>query len=1028
MKDRCLFCLAACGAILLSACGGSDNPDSGTTSGNGVNAGNSVTTPPAGGGTTLPALPPGVTPQLVTHKIGWDHYTLKIDGKSTPIWSGEFHPFRLPSPSLWLDVLQKLKANGFNAVSIYFDWGYSSAKSGTYDFTGIRDMDMLLDMAAQAGLYVIARPGPYINAETDAGGLPGWLLTQSGKARSSAPDYIAAARDWMGRINQIIARHQLTNGGGTVILYQVENEMQDTSQMDYMNDLSSWARSDGITVPMFHNNPSPNGNFVPANSSVAGTVAGPVQLYAFDDYPQTTCSGNPGAAWYGMFSASGGATGGTSASPYTPGFIAEMEGGWFDSWGSSGIYPCMAQTGAGSNFERLFYGSNIANRIAIQNIYMAFGGTSWGWLPSTGLYTSYDYGAAIDEGRQLRPKAATVKALGYFVQSVPAVMHMDVGGAVTSSAQSIQILHGVDNTSGANLYTVLHSPSNATSNDTFTFPVNTPDGSFIVPQQGTLRLNGADSKMLLANYSFGQHHLVYSTSDFDTQLSTPTGDVALLYGRQAEEGETVLRFSSAPTVQVLGNPASRVSQTWDPATGLLRLNYQHNGLIRISIAGGGSATPLMLLVADDNTAATFWRQETAAGPVLAQGPALLRTAVLNGTTLAMTGDTQASSLLEVWSSPAIRQLTWNGAAIASQATSSGSLLAGNALAGPDPVSFPALSSQSWRYAQESPEALATFDDSTWTNATLTTTNSTTPPPSGQPVLTADDYGFHHGDVWYRGRLNSSLAVSAIALNFCGGQAGLAQVWIDGNYLGQSVLGSASCGTLTMPVSLQPGTHVISAMVRNNAHNEDWYENDAQKEGRGLISVSLLDASSNAVATSIAWKIQGNRGGENLWDVARGPMNNGGLWGERNGWYLPGFPDSSWPTVNLPATGAYAGTSWFRTTFPLSLPAADDVSVGIQIGGVDGTISGGNYRALIFVNGWNMGQYIANVGPQHTFVVPNGVLNPSGQNTIAIAVTSNGNPGDVLESVRLVNLGTVRGGVPVQLNVSPDYSAWVAGNP
>ena len=56
-----------------------------------------------------------------SHAITWDKYSLMIDGQRTFIWSGEFHPFRIPSPSLWRDVLQKLKANGYNAVSIYFD-------------------------------------------------------------------------------------------------------------------------------------------------------------------------------------------------------------------------------------------------------------------------------------------------------------------------------------------------------------------------------------------------------------------------------------------------------------------------------------------------------------------------------------------------------------------------------------------------------------------------------------------------------------------------------------------------------------------------------------------------------------------------------------------------------------------------------------------------------------------------------------------------------------------------------------------
>ena len=66
-----------------------------------------------------------------------------------------------------------MKAGGYNAVSIYFNWDYHSPRRGVYDFSGVRDVDRLLDMAAEVGIYVIARPGPYINAETDGGGLPG---------------------------------------------------------------------------------------------------------------------------------------------------------------------------------------------------------------------------------------------------------------------------------------------------------------------------------------------------------------------------------------------------------------------------------------------------------------------------------------------------------------------------------------------------------------------------------------------------------------------------------------------------------------------------------------------------------------------------------------------------------------------------------------------------------------------------------------------------------------------------------------
>ena len=130
------------------------------------------------------------------HQITFDPYSLMIDGDRTFIWSGEFHPFRLPSPSLWFDVLQKMKASDCNAVSMYFNWSYHSPAPGDYDFTGVRDMDTALGMAADAGLYVIARPGPYINAEVNAGGYPGWLTTTAGRARTDEPTYLGYADEY----------------------------------------------------------------------------------------------------------------------------------------------------------------------------------------------------------------------------------------------------------------------------------------------------------------------------------------------------------------------------------------------------------------------------------------------------------------------------------------------------------------------------------------------------------------------------------------------------------------------------------------------------------------------------------------------------------------------------------------------------------------------------------------------------------------------------------------------------------------
>ncbi len=967
---------------------------------------------------------------VASHTIGFDKYSVIIDGRRTYIWSGEFHPFRLPSPSLWRDVLEKMKAEGYNAVSMYFDWGYHSPKQGVYDFTGVRDMEKALDIAQQVGLYVIARPGPYINGELDAGGFPGWLLTQAGRARTDAPDYLAAVDEWLTHIDAVIARHQYSNGTGAVILYQIENELGSAgqSQVNYMNHLAAKVRSDGITVPIFHNDKGRNGLWVPASSGVPGTVQGPTDLYAFDGYPGGTCHtdgtpGSPNAAPDWGIWGPGGAKGGASASPNTPGFAAEFGGGWFDYWGSVGTYNCTAQR-EGPGYERVFYETNIANRLTLENFYMTFGGTSWGWLPAPVVYTSYDYGAAINEARQFRPKATAMKEIGLFLQSTPEIAKVDPGPAVTPSSPAVKVYDDVNPDTGTHFFVAMHNPSNATTDDTFTFPISTADGSYTIPQSGTLRLNGQDSKILLADYQLGRQHLVYSTSELMTHFSEDGGDLALLHGRDGEDGETVLRYASRPRVDVL---AGTLTSTYDAATGDLRLDYTHDGLTEVRILAR-DLPPLLLLIADDTTAGTFWRQDTGAGPVLERGPELVRTAAVRGDAVSLTGDTSQPSALEIWAPRHVHRVTWNGRAVATRATRAGSLRASAELPGPVAYTLPDLSQSVWRYSPESPEAQSSFDDSSWATADKTQTNSTTKPPAGQPVLTADDYGFHHGDVWYRGRFEVPANAAGINLHYGGGGAGMLQAWLDRRYLGQNVLATGvssppTTGTASfaIPADLRgTGQHVLSVMVRDDSHNEDGGINDAQKEGRGLISAAVTDATGTDLGVPIAWRIQGEEGGEDTDDTVRGAVNNGGLYGERAGWHLPGYPDGSWATATVPAASAVPGTSWYRTSFRLHIPAQDDPSLGITIGDPSTPRSSANYRALIFVNGWNMGQYIANVGPQHTFVVPNGVLDPHGENTLAIAVTSDGGAGNGLERVSLTDLGTVRGGVPLTIDDSPGY--------
>lgn len=100
----------------------------------------------------------------------YDEHSLLVHGQRIFIFGGEFHPFRLPVPDLWLDIFQKIKAMGYNTVSFYVDWALIEGEPGVYRADGIFALEPFFEAAATAGVYLIARPGPYINAEASGGG------------------------------------------------------------------------------------------------------------------------------------------------------------------------------------------------------------------------------------------------------------------------------------------------------------------------------------------------------------------------------------------------------------------------------------------------------------------------------------------------------------------------------------------------------------------------------------------------------------------------------------------------------------------------------------------------------------------------------------------------------------------------------------------------------------------------------------------------------------------------------------------
>lgn len=143
--------------------------------------------------------------------VTWDEHSIFVRGERVLLYNGEFHPYRLPVPSLWLDVFQKIKALGFSGVSFYVDWALLEGQEGNFTAEGVFALEPFFQAASEAGIYLVSRPGPYINAEVSGGGYPGWLSRYKPVERT--PDYVPLTQNYVESISKILAKAQITNGG-----------------------------------------------------------------------------------------------------------------------------------------------------------------------------------------------------------------------------------------------------------------------------------------------------------------------------------------------------------------------------------------------------------------------------------------------------------------------------------------------------------------------------------------------------------------------------------------------------------------------------------------------------------------------------------------------------------------------------------------------------------------------------------------------------------------------------------------------
>lgn len=320
------------------------------------------------------------------HTFTYQNQHFTYDGQPITIMSGAIHYFRTV-PEYWEDRLLKLKACGLNTVETYTCWNLHERREGEFDFSGMLDIERFIETAERLGLFVILRPGPYICAEWDFGGLPSWLLSYPDIAlRCDDPLYLSKVKPYYRELFMRVRPHLCTNGGN-VIMVQVENEYgsygDDSAYMQKVVDLY---HENGIDCLLFTSDGTAkwmlSGGTLPEILAVANFGSYTEQILTLKDFQKDR-----------------------------PLMCGEFWDGWFDHWYESGTQLRPIENIV-SEIEKFF------DLNASFNLYMFHGGTNfsfWNGANHPGDYqptvTSYDYRALLSEAGDTTPLYEAVKEL-----------------------------------------------------------------------------------------------------------------------------------------------------------------------------------------------------------------------------------------------------------------------------------------------------------------------------------------------------------------------------------------------------------------------------------------------------------------------------------------------------------------------------------------------------------------------------------------------------------------------------------------
>ena len=300
-----------------------------------------------------------------------------LDGKPLQIISGEMHPARIPK-QYWRHRIQMAKAMGCNAIAVYIFWNYHESSPGVFDFVSEnRNVAEFIRICKEEKMWVLLRPGPYVCAEWDFGGLPSYLLKIPDiKVRCMDSRYMSAVTRYINRLSKEIVSLQCSNGG-PILMLQIENEYGSYgNDKKYLQALKKLWLQNGINVPFY-----------------TSDGATPYMLEA----------GNIDGAAIGLDSGSGDNdfAEATKRNPDVPSFSGETYPGWLTHWKEK-----WAKTDTADILKEVKY---LLDHKKSFNLYVIHGGTNFGFNAGANAFsptqyqpdvTSYDYDAPINEQGQ----------------------------------------------------------------------------------------------------------------------------------------------------------------------------------------------------------------------------------------------------------------------------------------------------------------------------------------------------------------------------------------------------------------------------------------------------------------------------------------------------------------------------------------------------------------------------------------------------------------------------------------------------